>query len=443
MRIPRTPPSPDAVLKNRGSELAASFSKPEFREFTRMCERRYFAWDKLRLVAPSDVDAELAWAVVKLGRIQRYRWLPLYGTNGITLRFCVPDDVQRELMLIDQQLAGRLVADDESPLHPQQRERFIITALREEAIASSMLEGAATTRRDAKQLLKSGRKPRTKGERMVWNNYRAIMFIRENNKAPLTPKLVLELHALLTTETLEDRTAEGRLRTDEDDIKVVDDRDNTIIHVPPPAATLNERLELLCRFANTLSDGELFIHPVIRACVLHFQLGFDHPFVDGNGRMARAIFYWSMLKQGYYLFEYLPISRLIYRGPSKYARAFLYCEGDEFDVTYFIRYKMRIIRQAREELRTYITAKQRQLAEARRLFADDGRLNHRQQQVVLQAVRNSDRVFTIADHRETFAVSYGTARNDLLELAEWDYLVKVGDKKRHDFYPSAKLRDVG
>lgn len=59
---------------------------------------------------------------------------------------------------------------------------------------------------------------------------------------------------------------------------------------------------------------------------MHFMLSYDHPFVDGNGRTARILFYWSMLSQDYWLAEFLPISRLLKMAPSQYARSFIYTE---------------------------------------------------------------------------------------------------------------------
>ena len=60
-----------------------------------------------------------------------------------------------------------------------------------------------------------------------------------------------------------------------------------------------------------------FIHPMIRSIILHFWLAYDHPFVDGNGRTARALFYWSMLRHGYWLFEFISISQIILKGPDQ------------------------------------------------------------------------------------------------------------------------------
>lgn len=440
MRLPATPPPPGQVFAQRHADMQSAMQVKAFNEFIRKCERYYWPWDKVRLAARDGISAELAWAFVKLSRMQRFKYLPLTGRNIMRLRYNMSDKVQEELMHIDQELAGRLISDDEVPLTPHQKERFIIGALREEAISSSMLEGAATTRRNAKELLKSGRKPRTIGEKMVLNNYLAIQFIRDNRKMDLSPALLLELQTILTRETLDSDDQVGRFRTDSDDITIVDVRDGEIMHTPPPASELESRIDKLCKFANDEGNSPSgFIHPVVQACIIHFQLGFDHPFCDGNGRTARALFYWLMLRKGYWLFEYIPISRLIYNGPSQYARAFLYCETDEFDVTYFLTYKAKIIERARTELHQYIRDKQHQVASARRLFAADQRLNYRQQELALRITRNPDLFVTIGEHQNHHAIAYGTARSDLLKMVDWGYLMHDNAGKRHDFHPSPKL----
>lgn len=440
MRIPREPPDPKDIYRRKGSAFDAAYDSDRFTEFIRLCESRYWPWDRVRVAAGAyGVDPEIAWAVTKIGRSQRERYLPLRGAGSNVLKFNTPDIVQRELMLVDQQTAGRLLVEDQEPLPHHQRERFIMAALREEAIASSMLEGAVTTRRDAQALLRSGRKPKTLGERMVVNNYNAIMFVREHLDIDLSSSFLLELQSILTEGTLEDEGEVGRFRSSEDEIKVIDDRDNTIVHVPPSADEIESRITDLCNFANGQADEKLgFIHPLIRACVLHFQLAHDHPFCDGNGRTARALFYWSMLKDKYWLFEYLPISRLIYNGPAKYVRAFLYSETDDFDITYFLTYKARIISKARQDLREFLLRKQEEMRAARRLFANDRRLNHRQREIVMRALRNPDQVFTIAELRERFGVAYATARSDLLNLSHWGYLMKSLEGKKYEFFPVKK-----
>lgn len=441
MRVPKHPPNPLSLMQTRGKEIGEAVSDDRYRQFTQQCETAYLHWDKVRFVARSEgLDPELAWAMVKIGRMQRYRTLPLIGHQNVTLRYVLADIAQREIMLVDQQLAGRLGADIRHPLSVDYRERFIVSALQEEAIASSMLEGAATTRQEGKRLLRSGRKPRTQAEQMVVNNYRAILFIRETRNVALSPDYLLEIQRLLTKDTLGEPNHVGRFRTAADDIKVVDERDNEIMHIPPPAEELESRLAKLCEFANAPVNEEPFIHPVVKACILHFQLGFDHPFCDGNGRTARALFYWHLLRNGYWLFEYLPISPLFYRSPAKYSRAYLYTETDDFDITYFLIYNLRIIAKGRRELRDHLRKRQTQVAEARRLFRSDLSLNHRQQEVLLKLTRDPDSIFTISNHQNTQGIAYGTARSDLLDLASSGYLERDRMRNKYVFRQGARLK---
>lgn len=441
MRIPELAPNLESLLKRHG-ETFPEILDPKFRDLTRRCETQYLPWQKLKFVARAEgLDAERVWLIAKMLREPRYKWLELKGKDR-PLRYVINDYLQYELMRIDQELAGGLTSDDDAPPSNSQKERFIISALREEAIASSMLEGAATTRQEARQMLKSGRRPRSRGEQMVKNNYQAIQFIRENKDAGLSPEFLLELQKILTDKTLDDPGQIGRFRTAADKIEVVDHRDNEVLHIPPPASELRERLDALCAFGNRTTHSKDFIHPVIAACVLHFQIGYDHPFCDGNGRTARAIFYWMMLRNGYWLFEYLPISNLIYRAPLRYARAFLYCETDDFDVTYFLKYHVRLIEKARQALKEHISRQQKQVAQAKRIFVADSRLNHRQREVILFAARNTDRHFTIANHKSRHQVTYATARSDFLKLAKWKYLKKIVVGKRFEFIAGERVLNL-
>lgn len=441
MRRPRTPPSLRELTERAVHRGDLSFLTPgdNLMTFVRECEAKYRHWDKIRIIAPKrlsetgeGIDPELAWLHIKLIRKSMYRGLPLQGAAGQPVVFTIPDAVQQELMMIDRELGGNLVSDDDRPLDRRDRERFILTSLIEESIASSMLEGAATTRREAAAMLRAQRAPRTRGERMVMNNYLAIRFIREHLSTPMSPEFLLEIQSLLTRDTLDDEREVGRLRTGDDDI-VISDEFGEVLHRPPDAAELPARLHALCAFANEPVDSEPFVHPVVRASALHFQIGVDHPFCDGNGRTARAVFYWHMLRNGYWLFEYLPISRLIHKGPSKYGRAFRLCETDQYDLTYFLMYTARILSRARADLREHLRRKRDESDLASSLVTSAPGLNRRQRQVVLRAARNPQRVFTIAEHQSTFGVSYATANTDLNQLADTGYLARHRTGNRFEF----------
>lgn len=437
----QTPPTLPTVFSRRAGDIAATFADPRYAQAAMRCQRRYLHWHRVRFIARADgIDPELLWARIKLVRQPLLRELPLKDAGGRPLTYSVPDAVQQELMLTDQQLAGFLTIGDDVPITESQKERFIIGSLMEEAIASSQLEGASTIHRVAKEMLRRNRAPRDRSERMIVNNYRAIMFMRDQADTALSTEMLIELQRILTDGTLDDPGQCGRLRTDSDNV-TVEDQYGEELHLPPPASTLPDRLRGLCDFANARPVGDsVFIHPVIRAIALHFQLGYDHPFCDGNGRTARALFYWSMLRSGYWLFEFLPISRLIYRGPGKYARAFQYVETDDFDLTYFLDYHARIIAMARNDLRDYLALKRQEVRSARDAFGSL-EVNDRQRAVLLDALGRPRAEYTIEEHQTRNGISYFTARADLLGLESLGFMKRRRSGKKYVFTPTPLVRE--
>jgi Fic family protein len=352
--------------------------------------------------------------------------LLLRDKAGRSFSYCAPDSVQSLLHEVDRNAAGDIQIP-ELVTTPQNRDRYIVRSLMEEAITSSQLEGAATTHKIAKDMLQRKRKPRDKSEQMIMNNYAAMQFIRDRYRQALTPGIILELQRILTTETLDDASAAGRWRRPDEDITVADIRSNETLHIPPAAAEIPARMDLLCQFANDRSD-EPFVHPVVRAILLHFMLGYDHPFVDGNGRTARALFYWCMAQRGYWLIEFVSISRVIMRARAQYVRAYLHTETDDGDTTYFLLHQLNALKQTIAELQEYLRRKVEEQRHAQRLIehspALQERLNHRQLALLDHALRHPKSVYRIDRHRSSHHVTYQTARTDLLALVDLGLLAK-------------------
>ena len=319
------------------------------------------------------------------------------------------------------------------------RDRYIVHSLIEEAITSSQLEGAATTRVVAKDMIRSGRAPRDRGEQMILNNYLAMERIRALKDRPLDEELVLELHRILTDQAMDDPSTVGRFRRPEEPVRV-EDVYNEVLHEPPPAGEIPGRFAAMCDFANGKTPA-FFIHPVIRAIILHFWLAYDHPFVDGNGRCARALFYWSMLRQGAWVCEFVSISQLIRKAPARYGRAFLYVETDQNDLTYFILYHLEVLRRAFEELKAYIARKAADLRETEKLVRSSALFNHRQLALLSHALRHPDQRYTIQSHRASHNVVYQTARTDLLDLERRGLLTKRRLGKLLAFTPAEGLEE--
>ena len=316
--------------------------------------RHYLHWDKLKHHKVDGFTAEELWSAAKLQRMGTLKPIPLKDTKTNSFRFSVPELVSELLHKIDMG-AGATIGLPEPITNPQTKKQYLVRSLMEEAITSSQLEGAATTRDVAKEMIRSGRKPRDLGEQMIFNNYLTMQRIAKLKDQPLSPQMVFDIHKLVTEKTLPDPTGAGRFRR-ADEVRVVGDDFGEVFHNPPPSDQLESRLNEMCDFANGKTPG-IFIHPVVRGIILHFWLAYDHPFVDGNGRTARAIFYWSMLHNKYWLFEFISISAIIRKAPVKYGRSFLYTETDENDLTYFIVTQAKVIQKAIEELHAYIDRK--------------------------------------------------------------------------------------
>jgi Fic family protein len=397
----------------------------------------YVHWDKLRHLPPPTGLTNEEWWKMKRSTTS----LPLNDRDGAGFSYGVPSSVQRQLHFVDQHCSGEIAMTEVVTTDEHARHHYLVNSVMEEAIRSSQLEGATTSRQAAKEMLRSGRPPRDHSELMIVNNYRALEFMREDMGEVLTPELVMTLQRILTEGTLDDPTGAGRLQTpDEERVVVLDGTTGETIHVPPPAEQLPERLDAMCEFANAVDDPSAeFIHPVIRAILLHFWLAYDHPFQDGNGRTARALFYWYLRTRGYWLVEYLSISRILRQAPARYSRAFLLTETDGGDTTYFLIHQLEVIERAVEELRVYLQRKMREVREVEQLMRDAGELNHRQLALLSDAIRHPDRAYSYQSHAATHGVTGETARSDLTDLAGRGLLTRGKTGRRHVFTPVKDL----
>lgn len=425
MKIPQAPPS--------FRKLMAGIEKPEqmvkvFQAVEHSThEGRYFHWDELRFRKPPEgLTHQDWWLGLKMRRRAAQRTIPLKDTKGNHFHFSVPDLVTDLLHQIDRG-GGTFVEIPEQIHNAEQRDRYVVRSLMEEAITSSQLEGAATTREVAKKMLAENRKPRDRSERMIVNNYITMRKIMELKDKPLTPDMVFQIHREISEGALDIVDGAGRFRRTNENIKVFDEIEGTVFHTPPSADELSVRLEAMCDFANGKTP-DFFVHPVIRGVILHFWLAYDHPFVDGNGRTARALFYWQMLHSGYWLFEYISISQFLRKAPVQYGTAFLHTETDENDLTYFIIHQAEIIRRALKELHDYVARKSTEARACLNALQKHPELNHRQQALIAHAVRHPHFAYQIAGHGARHAVTYATARADLLDLAKRKFLEhrKVG-----------------
>ncbi|WP_085656078.1 Fic family protein [Pseudomonas sp. B11(2017)] len=369
---------------------------------------RYLPFDALRRRWAAGLDARLCWALVKKARAaQHINLLPL-GEPAQWGKYLLTPLAQKTLCVVDRQTTSASLEYRASRIGEREHFSCLLNDLTEdEAIASSQLEGAATTTRVAKDMLRHRRQPRTPDERMVMGNYRMMGFAWEKRHEPLSVGLIAALHRV-GVEGIDDAQYQpGRFRRD-DDVVVQDGEGNTV-HRPPPAAGLVARLEALSRWVNQRHDD---LHPLIKAITLHFALGYEHPFRDGNGRVARALFYWFMFKNDFSAFRYVAISLLLRNAPVQYGRSYLHTEADELDLTYFIEFQCSVILRA---VNAFADAYRKSLAHTedfeRGLLASGffERLSDRQRALYRAAKSEVAKEFTAGNVQEHLGCSYRAA----------------------------------
>ena len=441
MKRPEKAPSIEDLAKSiQPEDMNRLFSQGNIAALPTV-DGKYLHWSELRhRTPPEGLDHNLWWLKIKIARGHARKAVLLKDAGGVPFSFCIPDSVLETLHKIDGQAAGR-IAIPEQVTNPETRDRYIINSLIEEAINSSQLEGASTSRKIASNMLRSGRNPKSQDERMILNNYMAMNFVRQVKHEKLTPELVLELHRIVTDRTLENTDAAGKLQTSDDvRVGVYDVKSGRRLHAPPPASQLQSRLEELCEFANEQHVDSNFLHPVVKAIILHFWIGFDHPFEDGNGRLARALFYWWVLKQNYWLFEFLSISRNIKEAPAQYGYAYLYSETDENDLTYFLVHQLKVIMSSIADLEEYLNRKIEQVHALENKLKNAGQFNHRQLALLSHAIRGNSDGYTFRSHQTSHNIVRATARADLLSLEEHGLLFRGGKRSGAIvFYPAEDI----
>ena len=394
---------------------------PDYHEFLKETDKRYLYWSEVKRRPNLPFEKpEAAWELIKHHRTISGKWLVL-GNHSFL--YNVTNFIQKDLHLFDLNLIGGLYKD---AITPQDQDEYFKTSLMDEAIASSQIEGAATTTHIAREMIQSGRNPRNESEQMIVNNYAAIREITTRLDEPFSRDLILDVHALMTSKTDASKYA-GSFR--DRAIYVQDHITGDIAYTAPPFEEVDGLVAELIAFIN---DQEDFIHPVVKASMLHFLIGYIHPFGDGNGRTARALFYWFLIKKGYSLLRHISISKAILESRTSYDKAFLHTEADENDMTYFIMYSIKSLRGAFNSLVQYRDKKREQRNKATALmYSLMGKgFSKRQSDLLGYLSAKPTATISIPLYAKRHSIVRQTASRDLTELESKGILVKAKDGKQ-------------
>jgi Fic family protein len=424
--------------------LQQVWAEPSIREAITKSHQLYLPWDEFKRKSWATEDPARAWTIISFMRKLGGRELPVRDKSGQNYKFN-PDRHQRFLHEVDLELGGNMLGM--SDFSEGDKRQIIRRNLIEESFASSKLEGANTSRETAHKMLTEGRKPKDRSERMIVNNHAAMTWIEETGKnQKLSLDMMAELHRKVTNGTLKSPTLEGQLRETLNEngkrlvIKPWDDQ--TIVYVTPDKEFVQEELLKLIAFANE-EDQSPFIHPLVKAIILHFWVGLLHPFEDGNGRLARILFYWQMLRKGYWAFSYLSLSERIVKSPKQYAMAFIYSEQDGHDLNYFIQYNIEKLKLSREHLRVYLKGKIAENKKRIKLAQMGLGLNNRQTKLLQYIFQGEVSHTSVAEHHNNYSeIGYVSAMTDLKLLVEKGYLKKHRNGRNVIYLPTDKVQTL-
>lgn len=213
----------------------------------------------------------------------------------------------------------------------------------------------------------------------------------------------LEAHKILMENLIDNP---GHLRTKHVGIF----KGKEISHVAPPAKNLKKLMLDLFKYYQNSDDPIL-----IKSCVIHYEIEFIHPFMDGNGRMGRL---WQtiILKEKYPVFEFLPFETIIKERQSEYYSV-LEISDKEGKSTKFIEFMLSAIDESLIDLLTN-TNKLSTSKDRIEYFIEIYKQDTFSRKIYLEYIKD---------------ISTATASRDLKYGVEQKLLTKRGDKNKTEY----------
>ena len=301
-------------------------------------------------------------------------------------------------------------------------EEFLRDATIEEAITSAIYEGANSTRAQAQELITSGSQPKNKDEWMLLNNYGAMLWIKKNRDKSVSLDLVRELHAIVTRNTLEgdDASFSGKFRND---LVYVRSRTGDIKHEGVEHKLISPALEEAIELT---TKNVRFFPPILKGIILHYFLAYIHPFFDGNGRTARALFYFKAMKNNLSFVELLSISAYLKVHGPQYERSYEKVVKNELDITYFIDFNLDALLHATSEVEKKVEI----LLGINAIKTALPSITNNQIGLIQKLVLNKFRKISIEEYALQIGMSREVARQELKRLGDWGILAECKEGKK-------------
>lgn len=281
---------------------------------------------------------------------------------------------------------------------------------------SNKIEGNCLTREQTEDVWKKKKVEAPKRDiQEVKNLFELFDYLIEKSKStePLTAKLVCAIHRYVEKNIVKGKLL-GNYRESQN--AIFDAETNRVVYMPPKASEVPKLVDELLERLNA-TEWE---HDLIKAAIAHFGLVTIHPFMDGNGRTARALSTYLMMRDGFLFVRAMAWDEYFYQHRAQYYEFLHEAQGKNFyereyqwDVQRWLEY---FIGGVAEMLRHFL--------EQTRGVSEAQPLNNRQEKALRLLTRKGK--LTNREYRELNRVSNFTALMDLRSMEEQGLLKRIG-----------------
>lgn len=375
---------------------------------------RYLTREEIAYRLPVSLPISRFWSMMDEARRKAAIVLPLKAQDGQLFRFVINKTIEAQCDAVAA-MARRESLD--GIFSPELMEEATI----EEAVWSSVIEGAFTSKAEAAKIIRQDKTPANKSEQMVKNNYKAMLYVLEHLEEPITEKTLIDIAAIVTKDASDDNI-EGFRKG-----QVYVSGRVGVVYTPPAAEAVSAMMADLLDFINTSE-----LHPLFKACIAHFYFVYVHPFTDGNGRTARALSYMMLLRTGYDFFRYFSVSGIIADERSSYYKSMRKVEESDGDMTYFVDFYSAMLQRSVIKMEEHLI---HHVFAGRMLenLEKEGRLNERQLKGARWLLEGKHESVTVEAWKKKFKTATETARQDLFQLCDAGLLERTLEGRKAVF----------
>ncbi len=223
---------------------------------------------------------------------------------------------------------------ENAPLVPAWEAKFREEALVRTVHHGTHIEGNELNITEAEKVLAGGKiVGRDRDIQEVLNYRNVLQFIEQYDNNEISSETLKHIHSLTVHRMLTDDVVGEYRRTQ---VVVKNSQTGEITFRPPPAVEIPFLIDSFLRWLNGVGPDDM--HAVLKAGIVHYELVRIHPFLDGNGRVARAAATLVLVKEGYDIKRFFSLEEYYDREPLAYYDALQSVAKQEGNLTNWIEY---------------------------------------------------------------------------------------------------------